>query len=143
MKLPSFCCVVRGSLPLLLLISLLTIAQSQGGKKSTFDRPTADADADHMGQRAEWFLRGRVIPGKSAADLRHRAYQTKMRARSARGARAHVLQPNSQPLLAVSGGWPPLGPVPLAAPPTANGLHDYPHLPARATARPTNPPHPS
>src|SRR5712671_831484 len=143
MKFPSFCCVVRGCLPPLLLISLLTIAQSQGGKKSTFDRPTADADADHMEQRAEWFLRGRVIPGKSAADLRHRAYQTKMRARSARWTRAHVLQPNSQPLPAVSGGWTPLGPVPLASDATGNGFQDYHQVSGRATAVAIDPADPS
>ena len=96
-----------------------------------------------MEQRAEWFLRGRVIPGKSAADLRHRAYQTKMRARSARWTRAHVLQPNSQPLPAVSGGWTPLGPVPLASDGTGSGFQDYHQVSGRATAVAIDPADPS
>ncbi len=143
MKFPSFGCVVRGSLPPLLLISSLTIAQGQGAKKSTFDTPTADADADHVEQRAEWFLRGRVVPGKTAADLRHRAYQTKMRARSARWAPAHALQPNSQALPSLSGGWTPLGPVPLASDGTGTGFQDYRQVSGRATAVAIDPADPS
>src|SRR5258707_6463576 len=143
MKFPSFCCVVRGSLPPLLLISLLTIAQGQGAKKSMLDRPTVDADADHMEQRAEWFLRGRVIPGKSAADLRHRAYQTKMRTRSARSVRTHAMQTNSPAPASLSGGWTPLGPVPLASDGTGTGFQDYHQVSGRATAVAIDPADPS
>ena len=76
--------VVRASLFAFSVLSLLSVAQAQGSKKTTPETSTADADADHEEQRSEWFLRGRVIPGKSSAELRHRAYQAKMQARAAR-----------------------------------------------------------
>jgi hypothetical protein len=133
MTFPRFFRVVRSSLFPLLLVSMLPIAQGQGAKKFPPVISVGDADADHLEQRAEWFLRGRIVPGKSNAELRHRAYQTKMRARSARAARAHVMQPNSQPLPSLSGGWSPLGPVPLASDGTGQGLQDYHQVSGRAT----------
>ena len=116
---------------------LLSIAQAQGAKKTAPETPIADADADHEQQRAEWFLRGRVVPGKSSAELRHRAYQAKMQARAARLARANAThansQPNSQPPPS-SGGWTPLGPVPLASDATGDGFQNYNQVSGRATA---------
>lgn len=124
--------VVRASLLALSLLSLLSVAHAQGAKKTTAEAPVADADADHEEQRSEWFLRGRVIPGKSSAELRHRAYQAKMQARAARLARARTAQPNSQP--PSSGGWTPLGPVPLASDATGDGFQNYNQVSGRATA---------
>src|SRR5580692_9069312 len=89
----GFCRVVRASLLAVLPFSLLSIAQAQGAKKTAAEAPIADADADHMQERSEWFLRGRVVPGKSSAELRYRAYQAKMQARAARLARARPAQP--------------------------------------------------
>ncbi|MFZ1167897.1 MAG: hypothetical protein WAO04_11950, partial [Candidatus Sulfotelmatobacter sp.] len=57
--------------------------------------PVADADADHVQQRSEWFLRGRVVPGRSSAELRYRAYQAKMQARAARLARTQAVHADS------------------------------------------------
>jgi hypothetical protein len=111
---------------------LLSVAHAQGAKKTTPEAPVADADADHEEQRSEWFLRGRVIPGKSSAELRHRAYQAKMQARAARLARARTAQPNSQ--APSSGGWTPLGPVPLASDATGDGFQNYNQVSGRATA---------
>jgi hypothetical protein len=54
------------------------IAHAQGANKPLPETPIKDADADHEEQRSEWFLRGRVVPGKSSAELHRRAYQTKM-----------------------------------------------------------------
>jgi hypothetical protein len=124
--------VVRASLFAFSVLSLLSVAQAQGAKKTTPETSTADADADHEEQRSEWFLRGRVIPGKSSAELRHRAYQAKMQARAARLARARTAQPNSQP--PPSGGWTPLGPEPLASDATGDGFQDYNQVSGRATA---------
>src|SRR5271170_5191112 len=121
---PEFC-VVRVVILTFLLFSWPVIAQVQGARKTAPETPIADADADHEEQRAEWFLRGRVVPGKSSADLRHRAYQAKMQARAARLARANAShansQSNSQPLASSSSGWTPLGPVPLASDATGDG----------------------
>lgn len=124
--------VVRASLLALSLLSLPSVAHAQGAKKTTPEAPVADADADHEEQRSEWFLRGRVIPGKSSAELRHRAYQAKMQARAARLARARTAQPNSQ--APSSGGWTPLGPVPLASDATGDGFQNYNQVSGRATA---------
>src|SRR5580704_6602428 len=109
MTLPRFRRAVRASLLAFLSFSLPSISHAQGIKKTAPDAPVTDADADHIQERSEWFLRGRVVPGKSSAELRHRAYQAKMQARAARGRLAHA---NSQPA-PVSGGWTALGPVPL------------------------------
>jgi hypothetical protein len=111
---------------------------AQGAKKTATETPIADADADHERERAEWFMRGRVVPGKSAAALRYRAYQAKMQARAARlaraqAARAQVPQANSaaQPS---SVTWTPLGPVPLASDATGDGFQNYNQVSGRATA---------
>ncbi len=90
----------------------------------------SDAEADHEQQRSEWFLRGRLVPGKSAAQLRHRAYLAKMQARAARAraARPEVATPSS------SNAWMPLGPVPLASDATGDGFQNYNQVSGRATA---------
>jgi len=141
---PRFCLAVRASLLALLPFSLLLIAHAQGVKKTAPETPIgdADADADHERQRSEWFLHGRVVPGKSSAELRHRAYEIKMQARAARLARARAVQPNSQPP-ASSGGWMPLGPVPLASDATGDGFQDYHQVSGRATAVAIDPADPS
>ena len=96
MTYPRFFRVVHTSLLVLLTISLQSIAQAQGAKKPLPETPIRDADADREEERSEWFLHARVLPGKSSAELRHRAYQTKMQARAVRLARAHaVAQPAS------------------------------------------------
>jgi hypothetical protein len=121
--------VLMSALPLLFSLSM---ALAQGAKKTTPDTPIADADSDHEEQRSAWFLRGRVIPGKSSAELRHRAYRAKMQARAARLARAHAMPSGSPPSSA--GGWTPLGPVPLASDATGDGFQDYHQVSGRATA---------
>ncbi len=132
MTLSRFGQVARASLLALLPFSLLAIGQAQGPKANAIE-PTSDADADHVKQRAQWFLRGRVVPGKSAAELRHGAYQTKMRARADRVSRARAAQPDSRPPSS-AGGWVPLGPVPLASDATGSGFQDYHQVSGRATA---------
>jgi hypothetical protein len=133
MTLPRFRRVVRASLLALLPFSLLSIGHAQGAKKTAPETPIADADADHVQERSEWFLRGRVIPGKSSAELRHRAYLAKMQARTIRLARAQAAHADSQ-LPPSSGTWTPLGPVPLASDATGDGFQDYHQVSGRATA---------
>jgi len=65
--------------------------------------------------------------------MRHHAYQAKMQARGSRLARADAIHPNSQPATS-SGGWTPLGPVPLASDATGDGFQDYNQVSGRATA---------
>ena len=133
---PEFC-VVRVVILTFWLFFLPVIAQAQGARKTVPETPTADADGDHEEQRVEWFLRGRVVPGKSSAELRHRAYQAKMQARASRLARARAFYANSQPNTeppSSSSGWTPLGPVPLASDATGDGFQNYNQVSGRATA---------
>jgi hypothetical protein len=119
-------------LPILIFFFCSTV-QAQGARKTAPETPIADADTDHVRERAEWFLRGRVVPRKSSAELRHRAYQAKMRARASRLARVRAAEVDSQPA-ASSGGWTPLGPVPLASDATGDGFQNYNQVSGRATA---------
>ncbi|MGB8947520.1 MAG: hypothetical protein WCC05_00795 [Candidatus Sulfotelmatobacter sp.] len=132
MTFPRFCRVVHISLFALLPFPLFSTAHAQGAKKTAPGAPVADADADHVQQRSEWFLRGRVVPGRSSAELRYRAYQAKMQARAARLARTQAVHADSQPLSA--GAWTPLGPVPLASDATGDGFQNYNQVSGRATA---------
>ncbi len=126
--------MVRASLPVLLLFFPLSSARGQGAKQSTPTRPATDSDADHEERRAEWFLRGRVVAGQSAAELRHRAYQAKMRARMVRLPRAGGAQLSLPSPATSAGGWTPLGPVPLASDGSGTGFQDYHQVSGRATA---------
>ena len=123
---------LRASSLLLLPLLAASTAQAQGAKKNV--PTTSVADTDHEQERAEWFLHGRTIPGKSAAELRHRAYQAKMQARTARLALARAAQPGAQPCQRPTSGWTPLGPVPLASDATGTGFQDYHQVAGRATA---------
>jgi hypothetical protein len=133
MTLAWFCRAVRASLFALPLFSLASIAHAQGAKKTAPKTPVANADADHEQQRSEWFLRGRLVPGKSSAELRHRAYLAKMQARAARLARTQAARSSSQTPQS-SGGWTPLGPVPLASDATGDGFQNYNQVSGRSTA---------
>jgi hypothetical protein len=135
MTFPRFCGTVRIFVLAVLPLALLATALSQGAKKTVPALPVADADADHLEERAKWFLHGRVAPGKVAADLRHRAYQAKMQARIARAALAHSGRSNSQSPPPASGEWTPLGPLPLTS--NASGSssgQNYNQVSGRATA---------
>jgi len=127
MILRRFC---RASLLALLPFLLLPVTHAQGAKKATPENRAADAAADPKQPRSEWFLRGRVAPGKSSAELRRRAYQVKMQARGARLARGMPANLQSSS----SGTWTPLGPVPLASDATGDGFQNYNQVSGRATA---------
>ncbi len=114
------------------VIGINQIALAQGATKSGPGQNT-ETDADHVEQRSKWFLRGREVPGKSSAELRHRAYQTKMQSRATRLACASNAKESSKAQVS-SGGWIPLGPVPLASDGTGSGLQDYHQVSGRSTA---------
>lgn len=139
-----FSLVVRAFLLAVLLFSTLVFARAQGAKIKPQSPATraADADADHEQERSEWFLRGRVVPGKPSAELRRRAYQRKMQARAERLARARWLSNlsrnqasrNNSQTPQISDLWTPLGPVPLASDATGDGFQNYNQVSGRATA---------
>lgn len=85
-----------------------------------------------MEQRNAWFFLGRVIPGKSTAELRRRAYASnQMRLQRAAAFAARPF--NSQSSISTA-AWTPLGPVPLASDAAGNGMQDYHQVAGRATA---------
>ena len=99
----------------------------------TFGQTTAPSNKlDEIRQqrlRAEqWFLNGRLMPGATAAALRYRAYQQKMRMRA-----GQQIQGPGSPQISTS-GWAPLGPAPLASDASGIGLQDYNWVSGRATA---------
>jgi large repetitive protein len=117
----------------LFLISLfaVSIVQAQGAKQPTPQAQIPDADADHVKERNEWFFRGRLVPGKSSAELRRRAYLTKLQLRAQHAdalATARAVEG-----LNTTGPWTPLGPMPLASDAT-NGTQNYNQVAGRATA---------
>jgi len=92
--------------------------------------PIADADRDNPAAREQWFRKGRTAPpGQSAAELRYRAHQQKMRMRAqrARAAAQLALTPNAPAM-----GWTALGPAPLAS--DAGIGQDYNWVSGRATS---------
>jgi hypothetical protein len=95
-----------------------------------------EADRDDPAGRDRWFMQGRVAPaGKSAADLRWRAYQQKIQMRAARLVAAHkgTLAGKAQAALAAAGtAWSPLGPAPLVSDPGSG--QNYGFVSGRATA---------
>ncbi len=129
-----------------------SIAQVHDAEK-TVPGNSVPADVDHEQERSAWFLRGRVIPGKTSAELRRRAYQTKMQKRAARMATATArpkrtagsLAPSESavPAAVASDAWQPLGPVPLASDASGNGTQDYHQVSGRATAVAIDPADPS
>jgi hypothetical protein len=130
MAFPSFSRAIRIFLFVTLQLSFLSSVCGQNTAKTAVGARFADSDINDQKKNAEWFLRGRVVPGKSAAELRRRAYQMKMRARTARAQNApsNSAQPTS------SNVWMPLGPVPLASDATGDGFQDYHQVSGRATA---------
>jgi hypothetical protein len=77
------------------------IVQAQGAKQTIPQNPVPDSDQDHMQQRSEWFLRGRLIRGTPSAELRRRAYQAKLQMR-AQHAAALAVRPNIIPEVSLS-----------------------------------------
>ena len=106
---------------------------AQGAKQAVPQNPIPDSDADHVKQRNEWFFRGRLVHGKSSAELRRQAYQAKLQMRAHQAAilaTAHATAAVAPP----TGSWTPLGPMPLASDASGNGTQDYHQVSGRATA---------
>lgn len=89
---------------------------------------------------SNWNLRGRTIPGQSAAALRFRAYRQKMDMRAARAAKASAVFPLDSSFAATQSAqsratpWTSAGPAPLASDATGDGQQDYNWVSGRATS---------
>ena len=123
------------SLALAFVVCFAISARAQGAKQTEPGSPIQEKDADHAKERDSWFMRGRGVRGESAAELRRRAYQAKIRMRAERLAPIHSAASgaNAIPILS-TGSWTPLGPVPLVSDATGTGLQDYHQVAGRATA---------
>lgn len=129
---------VRSLRVLALALSFSSIVLGQGAKQNVPEKRTTDSDAEHVKQRDEWFYRGRMVRGEPSAELRRRAYETKMRLRAQRAAAV------AQPQVSLStGSWISLGPMPLASDASGNGTQDYGYVTGRATAVAIDPADPS
>src|SRR5579863_6787253 len=114
---------------LLLCYAALSLAQNQEAKQSAPQESRANSRADRNRRASEWFYRGRVSRGQPSAELRRRAYQSKLQLRLQHAAALVGGQTSLS-----SGFWVPLGPVPLASDASGNGTQDYHQVAGRATA---------
>lgn len=114
---------------LLLSVSPALLAQ---GARTNPSGAGEEADRDNPAAREAWWARGRTAPkGKSAAELRWKAYQQKIQMRAAAMAAARKAGTfNAAPL--VGSTWLPLGPAPLVSNPGSG--QDYGFVSGRATS---------
>lgn len=129
---------------LLVIFALMTCPSTlaQGSKVTALSESIKEEDRDHPRERERWFMRGRTVPGESAAALRLKAQRQKMRMRAARSAMSKA-QNAAVPLSSTSAGWIPLGPVPLASDASGAGIQDYGPVSGRATSIAVDPADPS
>jgi len=114
------------------LVTLLSaLAFGQGTKIHSEYEPIQDHERDQPKQREQWFMRGRTVPGQSAAALRYRAHLQKMQLRAAPAERARMDALAQGSAINV---WAPLGPAPVASDATGFGGQDYSWVSGRATA---------
>ncbi len=114
------------------LLLLFGLMQGQENSQSFSESPARARDKDYVKQRDQWFNRGRLMPGRSSAELRRRAYQSKLQMRTQRAAARLMAAPNGASLS--TGSWIPLGPLPLASDASGNGTQDYRQVAGRVTA---------
>jgi hypothetical protein len=124
--------MIRSCLLLLPLLLLAGLMQAQEIAQSVPESPTRGRDKDYVKERDQWFNRGRLMPGRSSAELRRRAYQSKLQMRTQHAAARLMAGPNGASLS--SGSWIPLGPLPLASDASGNGTQDYGQVAGRVTA---------
>src|SRR6266567_9139926 len=104
----------------------------QGTKITMEHDPVIDTDRDKPGEREQWFMRGRTLPGQATAALRYQAHLRKMQMREARKAALQIQ--GLAGVSTISGSWTPLGPSPLASDATGFGGQDYGAVSGRATS---------
>ena len=113
-------------------VAAVPAVEGQGARRTTSETTVRDSDGDHVKERNEWFMRGRLVAGKPSAELRRRAYAAKLQLRAQHAAMSQA-RPDGKPP-APTGSWVSLGPVPLASDATGNGTQDYHQVAGRATA---------
>ncbi len=104
------------------------LAVGQASKVTSDSDPITERNRDHPKEREEWFMRGRRVPGQSAASLRYKAHQQKLQMRTRNASRRSSASPAST----INSAWMPLGPAPLAS--DAGNSQDYGFVSGRATS---------
>ena len=137
--------VSRAALFCFLACLLLSVSPALFGQGARMNPSGAgeEGDRDNPAAREAWFARGRTAPkGKSAADLRWKAYQQKIQMRAAAMAAARRAGASATSTDApVSAGWTALGPAPLVSNPGSG--QDYGFVSGRATSVLVDPADPS
>src|SRR5438445_13295633 len=87
------------------------LAVGQAAKVASPIDPISERDRDHPKQREEWIMRGRRVPDQSAAALRYRAHQLKLRRRTRKAA----TRTSASPASTDTSRWTPLGAAPPAS----------------------------
>lgn len=125
-----------------LLLSVSPALFAQGARMNP-SGAGEEADRDNPAAREAWWARGRTAPkGKSAADLRWKAYQQKIQMRAAAMAAARKAGASAaSAAAALSAGWTALGPAPLVSNPGSG--QDYGFVSGRATSVLVDPADPS
>jgi len=119
------------------VVSILVIAVGVSGQEAAAPVESgarANQARAILRQREQWFLRGRGAVGQTAAALRYRAYQQKLRMRAARLAVARTQSSSVVAHASSPVGWTSLGPAPLASDASGTGVQDYNWVSGRATA---------
>src|ERR1700733_486871 len=125
---------------LLLLVCVLVAFSRANGQDAAYKDSgihAANPRVSHRKESDEWFYRGRTVPGANSAELRRRAFQTKLEMRRQRTAAAKLAAAGVPGLS--SGTWTPLGPVPLASDASGIGIQDYHQVSGRGPAFATPP----
>jgi hypothetical protein len=134
---------VRLSLSFFFILLFCSMTLAQGAKVSP-DNP-AQSQRDRPEERARWFLRGRTVDGRPAAEQLHRAYNQKLNHRRLQaqppaqsGAQDATPSASPRPLFVPqpAGGpvWTPLGPAPTATAAVGSSQQDYGPAVGRVTA---------
>ena len=118
---------------------VLAPLQAQERSQNVPQAFTPATGRDYHKEGDKWFYGGRVVRGLPAAELRRRAFQTKL---TQRKQRASLAQSSGQISFA-NGSWTALGPAPLASDASGNGTQDYRQVVGRATAIAIEPADPS
>ncbi|MGB9107032.1 MAG: hypothetical protein WCC59_19910 [Terriglobales bacterium] len=101
----------------------------------------AESERDRPQERANWFMRGRMVDGKPGAEQLHRAYDQKLNnrrlqglARAGSGETTASPRPLFVPAPAGSAPWNFLGPAPTATAAVGSNVQDYGPAVGRVTA---------
>jgi len=142
MPIRHFRSYLRAVLYIIVWIAAASSLQGQNASQILSGNSHPDVQTRREQRRDQWFYAGRILAGKNAAQLLHRAYDLKLKMRARRAA-ALTTNASRETAAQSSTPWTPLGPVPLASDATGNGTQDYHQVAGRATAVVIDPADPS